>query len=544
MIPIVGEIPGDLLTPVGAFLRLAVDRQHGFLLESVEGGERVGRYSFLGCDPRTILEIDRLPGGLITTARARETGPFRRGSAAGLVPPGRRSEEPAPPASSERSGSDAFETLREVMRGFRQAPVPDLPPFTGGIVGSLSYDAVRAIEILPVLARDDLEAPDLMASLYDTVVAFDHVRQRIQIVASMLLGDGSSDPDDAYRRAAARIEEIARRLTGRTSLADGGQEERRRTSSGAGRAGDEIDEDRAAMDQPGRGVPFHRRDEEPPEGGTAVSANLTGAEFVARVRAAQEEIARGEVFQVVLSRRLARPFAGDPFAVYRALRAINPSPYNFYLRHGDRALAGASPEMLVRVREGLVETRPIAGTRPRGLDRAEDERLAAELTSDPKERAEHLMLVDLGRNDVGRVSSPGQVSVPRFAEVERFSHVMHLVSSVEGTLRDDRDSFDALLACFPAGTVSGAPKVRAMEIIEALEPTRRGPYAGAVFYRGFDGALDSAIAIRTVFLTRGTAYVQAGAGIVIDSDPDSELRETEGKARAAMAALERSEPLA
>lgn len=481
LIPVMAELPGDLMTPVGAFLRVAAGRPQAFLLESVEGGERIGRWSFLGCDPWTTHREARL--------------------------------DPAP-SPGGAMGARPLASIRRSLSGFRQARVPGLPPFSGGVVGVLAYDAVRALERLPAGARDDLGAYDVDAACYDTVVAFDHLRQRIVIVANLVPGREGRTVREEHARARSRIEEICAHLAGPIP------------SSG----------ERATRGGP-PGAP-------PAAGEPAVRSNLSEAAFVEKVRAAKEEIARGEIFQVVLSRRLERPFSGDPFSVYRALRAINPSPYHFYVRSGDMALAGASPEMLVRAREGRVETRPIAGTRPRGGSESEDARLARELAADPKENAEHLMLVDLGRNDIGRVSLPGTVTVPLFAAVERYSHVMHLVSAVEGRLAPGLDAFDALLACFPAGTVSGAPKVRAMEIIEALEPTRRGPYAGAVFYRGFDGSLDSAIAIRVVLVQRGVASIQSGAGIVADSDPETELQETLGKAGAALAALDRAESLA
>jgi len=472
LIPVTAELPGDLLTPVGAFLRLAADAPRAFLLESVEGGERIGRWSFLGSDP------------WMTHVEAVAVGPAHGG----------RGEKP-------------LASIQRFLQGMHCVSVPEVPPFPGGVVGSLSYDSVRGLERLPASARDDLGTPAVDAACYDTVVAFDHLRQRLVIVANLVPGREGRSVREEHARAERRIQEIVARLAGPAPGA-------RTAVTGGSR---------------------------PP--GARTEANLGEAEFVARVRMAKEEIARGEIFQVVLSRRLERRFAGDPFSVYRALRAINPSPYHFYLRAGERALAGASPEMLVRVRDGRVETRPIAGTRPRGASDAEDERLARELIADPKENAEHLMLVDLGRNDIGRVSVPGTVTVPSFARLEKYSHVMHLVSAVEGRLGPGLDAFDALLACFPAGTVSGAPKVRAMEIIETLEPTRRGPYAGAVFYRGFDGSLDSAIAIRVVHMEKGTAFVQSGAGIVADSDAETELRETLGKAGASLAALDRAEAL-
>src|SRR5262249_18992250 len=384
------ELPGDLMTPVGAFLRIAADRPQAFLLESVEGGERIGRWSFLGCDPWTVHLEERL--------------------------------DPAPPAGGA-PGARPLSSIRRSLEGFRQARVPGLPPFSGGIVGSLAYDAVRALERLPIRARDDLGAPDVDAACYDTVVAFDHLRQRIVIVVNLVPGRDGRTAREEYGRALRRIEEIGARLAG-PAPAPAGSAPR---GGGAGRG-------TPGEPSTGGGPSPSRATGSPSAVARGARANLGESEFLERVRAAKEEIARGEIFQVVLSRRLDRPYSGDPFSVYRALRAINPSPYHFYLRPGARALAGASPEMVVRARDGRVETRPIAGTRPRGASESEDDRFARELAADSKENAEHLMLVDLGRNDIGRVSEPGRVTVPRFAAIERYSHVMHLVSAVEGRL--------------------------------------------------------------------------------------------------------------
>ena len=510
LFPLVGEMSADVLTPVAAFLRLAADRPRGFLLETVEGGQRLGRYSFLGCDPTRVVREPRLSG-----LSRREGGPLS--------------------------------SLRSVMRTSRPIPLEDLPPFTGGWVGALSYDAVRAIERLPDDAHDDLGTPDLEAGLYDAIVAFDHLRQRVQIIVNLSLED-EGGVAGAYEKAHDRIARMAARLAGDQIVPRSGPGEalgrfpvRSSAREAAGRLATESrDAHQETMGEPhssatNEGFP-HAAEASPVSG-----ANISEEDYRRIVSEAKEEIARGEIFQVVLSRRIARAFHGSPFSVYRALRSINPSPYTYYLRHGDRAAAGASPEMLVRVRGRRLELRPIAGTRPRGADAAADRELARALTGDAKENAEHLMLVDLGRNDAGRVSRAGSVEVVRFRELERYSHVMHLVSAVESELAEGFDAFDALLASFPAGTVTGAPKVRAMEIIDRLEPTRRGAYAGAVFYCGFDGSLDSAIAIRQISLHGGMAYVQAGAGIVADSDPEAELRETQAKARAALAALDRAE---
>jgi len=471
VIPLCREMPADLLTPVAAFLRLAGGARHPFLLESVEGGETVARYSFLGRDPSSVF--------------------LSTGGRTGEVPP--------------EAGRSPLEPLRRAIAPYRAVPLPDLPRFTGGAVGFLSYEVVRALERLPHSVRDDLGSPELMFGIYDTVLAFDHLRQRIQIVSNIRAGDGDGPLParrlaERYRSARARIESTERLLRRPTR-------EPRRPARRRGRW----------------------------------SANISAERYKAGVRRAKSYIRAGDIFQVVLSQRLDHRATASPFSVYRALRRINPSPYMYFLDFGEVCLAGASPEMLVRVEGDRIRTRPIAGTRSRGRDEDEDARLEEELRADPKERAEHVMLVDLGRNDLGRVCRGGSVEVARFMEVERYSHVMHLVSEVSGRLRRDRDAFDGLLACFPAGTVSGAPKVRAMEIIDELETTARGPYAGAVGYVDFSGTLDSCITIRTVVTAGAVAHVQAGAGIVADSVPDREYRECLNKAGALVEAIERAE---
>jgi anthranilate synthase component 1 len=463
LIPLCREIPADLLTPVLAYLRMARGARHPFLLESVEGGETVARYSFLGRDPSSVVRV-----------RLGENG----------------------------AGEDPLGALRRAIRPHRPVVLPDLPRFSGGAVGYLSYDVVRLLERLPQRVPDDLRVPDILFGIYDTILAFDHLRQRIQIVSNIRTERPSRDGGlaEGYRRARRRIEAMERLLLRPVSRARG-----------------------------------------PRRRGGRWSAAVEAGRFRDSVRRAKGYIRDGDVFQVVLSQRFQRRAAARPFGIYRALRRINPSPYMYFLDFGEVALAGASPEMLVRVEGDRVRTRPIAGTRPRGRDEGEDARLEEALRADPKERAEHVMLVDLGRNDVGRVSRGGSVEVSRFMTVERYSHVMHLVSEVSGRLRPDRDAFDALLACFPAGTVSGAPKVRAMEIIEELETTRRGPYAGAVAYMDFSGTLDSCITIRTTVVARGVAHVQAGAGIVADSVPDREHRECVSKAGALIEAIDSAE---
>src|SRR5580693_8617367 len=466
-VPVCREIMADLLTPVSAFLKIAEHSDYAFLLESVEGGEHVGRYSFLGKDPFLILRardgkttIDR--GGVTTDVEK----PF-------------------------------VETLRGLMADFRSPFVPDLPRFTGGAVGYLGYGASSWFE--PVLgdlgsSPDGADTAGFM--LFDTVLAFDHVQHRILIIANARI-TADDDLESLYQFACAKIQFLERELE--RSLSH---------------------------------VPSEARN------ALEVRSNYTRERFEQQVRTAKEHIAAGDIYQVVLSQRFETEVAAEPFMVYRALRHVNPSPYMYFIRMGGVSVVGSSPEMLVRVEGSRVETHPIAGTRRRGRNNEEDMRLAEELKRNEKERAEHVMLVDLGRNDVGRVCEYGSVRVPQFMGLERFSHVMHLTSIVEGKLADNRDRLDALISCFPAGTVSGAPKVRAMQIIRSLEPSGRGIYAGAVGYLDFAGNLDFCIAIRTVIVTKGTAYVQAGAGIVIDSNPAAEYEETRDKARALIQALE------
>jgi anthranilate synthase component I len=475
-VPVVKEVVADLLTPVSAFLKVAEHSDYAFLLESVEGGEHVGRYSFLGKDPFLIL-------------RGRTSGTFieRAGTTT-------RSEKPF------------IDTLRELMNGFQSPFVPGLPRFTGGAVGYLGYGTAQWFE--PAVAREPL-ADDAVAGggdgppdeeagfmLFDTVLAFDHVQHRILLIANARIS-GDEDLRSLYQFACAKIEFLEGELERALSL------------------------------------PRHATRET-----LTLESNFTQPAFEAIVRKAKEYIAAGDIYQVVLSQRFSATVGVDPFTVYRALRHVNPSPYMFFVRMGGRSIVGSSPEMLVRVEGRHAVTHPIAGTRPRGRTDEEDQRLAEELKRNEKERAEHVMLVDLGRNDLGRVCEYGTVRVPTFMSLERYSHVMHLVSVVDGQLADDRDRLDALVACFPAGTVSGAPKVRAMQIINELEPMPRGIYAGAVGYLDFAGNLDFCIAIRTIVLEHGRAFIQAGAGIVTDSNPTAEYEETRDKARAMVRALE------
>jgi len=465
-VPVYKEIVADLLTPVSAFLKIAEHSDYAFLLESVEGGEHVGRYSFLGKDPFLIL---RARGGRTIVERAGQTS---------------------------ESDKPFMTALRELMAGFSSPFVPGLPRFTGGAVGYLGYDAVGWFEPIALQPAAGGELDDAGFMLFDTVLAFDHVRHRILIIANARI-TGDEDLESLYQFARAKIDFVEGELE--------------RALSYPRRCGRDTLE---------------------------VTSNVTREQFEQMVRTAREYIAAGDIYQVVLSQRFEAEVDVDPFTVYRALRHVNPSPYMYFIRLGERSIVGSSPEMLVRVEGRRVETHPIAGTRPRGRTDDEDMRLAEELKRNEKERAEHVMLVDLGRNDIGRVSEYGSVRVPTFMALEKYSHVMHLVSTVEGKLSDDHDRLDALAACFPAGTVSGAPKVRAMEIIAELENRRRGVYAGAVGYLDFAGNLDFCITIRTVVIERGRASIQAGAGIVADSNPAAEYEETRDKARAVIAALE------
>lgn len=478
-VPVCRELLADLLTPVSAFLRVAEHSDYAFLFESVEGGERVARYSFLGKDPFLVL---RARGNRSLLERAGEVEEL---------------DEPFVPV------------LRRLMAEYRSPFVPGLPRFTGGAVGFVGYDAAPIFE--PKLEEmwrrypEDENAPDDAAfMLFDTILAFDHVRHRILLIANARITP-DEDLETLYQFAVNRLDFLQRELERPVAPAVA-------TPSAAD----------ATLD---------------------VRPQTSRDDFEAAVRTAQEHIARGDIYQVVISQRFDVPVSADPFTVYRALRHVNPSPYMYFTRIGRLAIVGSSPEMLVRVEGRHAETHPIAGTRGRGRTHDEDLRLGEELKRDEKERAEHVMLVDLGRNDLGRVCAYGTVKVPQFMTLERYSHVMHLVSRVVGDLDEEADRLDALVSCFPAGTVSGAPKIRAMEIIAELEGRRRGVYAGAVGYLDFAGNLDCCIAIRTVAMRDGIAYVQAGAGIVADSNPASEYEETRDKARAVLGALQLAERL-
>lgn len=468
LFPLWEEILADTETPVSLYLQVG-GTPYSYLLESVEGGEKLGRYSFIGLDPLCIFRC--------------------RGSTCTLWQDGEEKTFPQP-----------LGTLKGLFQGL-QIPyvLPGLPRFFGGLVGYFSYDFVRHLERIPATGKDDLRLPEVYLVLNRLLLIYDHVRRTVRVVC-LARRDDLAD----RRKAEERLAQILRTL---------------------------------------REPPKPRPKEEIAGSnyGTAPGgwqSNMTPQAFMTKVRKIKEYIAAGDCIQVVLSQRLAIPFRGNPFEVYRRLRSINPSPYMFYLNFPEVQLAGSSPEMLVRVEDGVVETRPIAGTRRRGSTPSEDQELARELQASEKERAEHLMLLDLGRNDIGKVAAPGKVHVPQFMAVEYYSHVMHLVSTVTGQLAPGKTALDAFLACFPAGTVSGAPKVRAMEIIAELEPTWRGPYAGAVGYLGLNGNLDTCIAIRTIVFAEGKAFVQAGAGIVADSEPEAEYQETLHKARGLLKALE------
>lgn len=458
------EVNADVETPVSAYLKIRRS-PYGFLFESVEGGERAARYSFLGS-----------------------------GCAGYFSAHGDLMEEVREGKSSRRRGNP-LEIIRSRFPMSRKH-VPGLPRFCGGLVGYVGYDAVRQIERLPRPPKDDRGIPDIFLMRQDSVLVFDHLRHKIQVVAHVPAAGGTAA---AYREAERKVDDVINRLN---------------------RPGP------APMNIGAAGLRAAK-----------FRSNISHRRFIRNVRRAKHYIKIGDIIQVVLSQRLEFPFLQDPFRLYRALRVLNPSPYMFFLECGETSLVGSSPEMLVRLETGEVETRPIAGTRPRGRNQREDLKMERELKADPKERAEHVMLVDLGRNDLGRVCRYGSVRISDSMIVERYSHVMHLVSGVKGRLKRGLDAFDVLRACFPAGTVSGAPKVRAMEIIDKLEPTRRGPYAGAVGYVSYNGNMDTAIAIRTFVICGGRAYMQAGMGIVADSQAEREYQESLAKSRAGMHAV-------
>ncbi len=484
--PVTRTVAADLETPVSAFLRVAAEEPEAFLLESVEGGEHVGRYTFIGIRPYRKMTAK---AGRITVVEGRR----------------RRTYE-----------GDIFEELKKALEGEKPAKVAGLPPFTAGAVGFFSYDVVRVIEELPEMAKDELHVPDAHLMFFDEVLAFDHVKKAIHLMVTVgargRVGEGAKPDAAGYKAAERRLNRLEKMLSAAIVLP-----RRRKAVKGA----------------------------------LKLKARTKMADYVRGVETVKEYIAAGDVFQCVLSQRFDCEPGVDPFEIYRSLRIVNPSPYLYFLKFGlegegkkakarEAHIVGSSPELLVRVHEGKVEYRPIAGSRPRGKDEVQDRAFEADLRADAKEVAEHVMLVDLGRNDVGRVSAFGSVKVKDLMFVERYSHIMHLVSALEGKLRSGLAPIDAFRACFPAGTLSGAPKIRAMEIIEELEPSRRGVYGGAIFYADFSGNLDSCIAIRTLFMEGEKGYIQAGAGIVADSVAVKEHEECGNKAKAVVRAIERA----
>jgi anthranilate synthase component I len=470
LIPVYDVFPADLLTPVSAYLRIAQGARHSFLLESVEGGEKIARYTFAGAHPEEVFRFAN--GACVLESRDRLVWEER----------------------------DPVTFLRARIERFRPVRLPGLPPLVAGAIGYFSYDMVRLIEKLPKRLRDDIGLYDAVLMFYHGLIAFDHIQHRLWVVRNVYTG-GEGSLRAKYHEAVRRIRETR-----------------------------ELLEKAVPAEQPAH----------PPKrtAPLRITSNFRREEFLEAVRKAKHYIRAGDIFQVVISQRFSAKTHADAFQIYRELRALNPSPYLFFLQINDVAVVGSSPEMLVKVQGHDVFYRPIAGTRWRGKDEAEDQRLEQEMLASEKERAEHIMLVDLGRNDLGRVCEYGSVRPEKLMAVERYSHVMHLVSSLRGRLREDVDCFDALMACFPAGTVSGAPKVRAMEIIEELERTRRGIYAGGVLYLDFAGNLDSCIALRTMVVKNGVAHVQAGGGIVADSTPHGEYDESVNKAKALFKALE------
>ena len=485
LIPVYREILADLETPVSAFLK-AGDEPYSYLLESVEGGEKIARYSFIGGAPSLVFKSK---GRSITLLESDD-------------------KAPRPVKRTFETDKDPFYELERVLSRFRQAPVKGLPPFSGGAVGYLTYDTVRFIERIPDKNRDAQAIPDALFIFTDTIFIFDHLNKKIKVVSNVFL-DKFKKKEEAYDYAVQKIDQEIKRLR---SL-------------------------------PGRSGSFGAAGPAGSPGSESIrfDSNFKRSGFERAVLAAKRHIKKGDIIQVVLSQAFRAKVRCHPFDIYRALRSINPSPYMFYLNCGEFQLVGSSPEIHVRCEDRKATLRPIAGTRHRGADAREDAALEKDLLNDPKERAEHLMLVDLGRNDLGRVCEYRSIAVPEFMTVERYSHVMHLVSHVEGRLRRDQTPFDLLRATFPAGTVSGAPKVRAMEIIDELENERRGFYSGIVGYFSYSRNFDSCITIRTVLVKDGVATVQAGAGIVADSKPPKEYQETVNKAKALMKAVEEAE---
>ena len=467
LIPVYDTFTADLLTPVGAHLRIAHKSKYSFLLESVEGGESIARYTFTGANPDEVFRA--------------------RGTNCAIESAGR----------VQRSVQNPIELLRKLTSRYRPVRVPGLPPLIGGAIGYFAYDMVRLIENIPASGADELGLDDCVMMFYRGLVVFDHVRHRVWVIQNVFT-EGKGSLRQKYDAAAREIRRTRAKLEG----------------------------------------PLPRAPKTKTLRPLRIKSNFTRPQYLAAVNKAKSYIRAGDIFQVVPSQRFSAQTSADPFEIYRALRVVNPSPYLYFLKLGDVSVVGSSPEMLVKVQNRKVSYRPIAGTVPRGRTESEDQTFEKNLLADPKERAEHIMLVDLGRNDLGRVCEYGSVTVDQLMFVERYSHVMHLVSSLSGKLREGLDCFDALMACFPAGTVSGAPKIRAMQIIDELEPTRRGIYAGAILYLNFSGNLDSCIALRTLVAKNGRAYIQAGGGVVADSVPAREYQETVNKARAIVSALE------
>jgi len=470
VIPLSITLQADRETPITVFEKLANESPEAFLLESVEGGDRWARWSFVGWDPIDTIISE---GGV---ARSMRDGTLE---------------------------GNPLDALDRYVVEHSSPPAPHLPPLHTGLVGYLSYDAVRYVEHLPARPTDDLGLPEMIWMVVGSLAAFDRFRQEVVLVRNVFPG---ADPGATYDTAAAELRSM----------------------------GEQLGKPAGYQAHPPVDI------EATVSSGSSLYSTMTRDTFESAVSVAKEYIGAGDAFQIVLSQRLATPYSGDGFDIYRALRLVNPSPYLFYVRHPTVAVAGSSPELMTRVRDGRVTLRPIAGTKPRGATPEEDARLAEELLADEKERAEHVMLIDLSRNDVGRVSEFGSVHVEDLMVIERYSHVMHIVSEVSGILHDGVSPVDVIKAVFPHGTVSGAPKVRAMEIIDELEPVARGPYAGAVGYLDFSGNIDTAICLRTVVTDGKTAWVQAGAGIVADSDPATEYEETMNKAAAALTAVERA----
>jgi anthranilate synthase component 1 len=474
LIPIYREILADRETPVSAFQKID-DGRYSFLLESMEGGEKWARYSFLGSRPSIIVRTFGRKAEIIRSGKAAKFA-FER---------------------------DPLEVIKKVLSEYRPVPDPTLPRFFGGAVGFMGFDIVRFFEELPGREKAGLGTPDIFFMITDTLVVFDNVTHMIKVVSNAHIKGRSVEV--AYGEAVKKINNLVRKL----------------------KAGIKIQGSRGTWKSKAKAH--------------TLTSNFTQPQYEQAVLQAKEYIKAGDIFQVVPSQRFQTKISAEPYEIYRALRLINPSPYMYFLRCGDTTVVGASPEVMVRLEGNRIELRPIAGTRRRGVDEEEDKSLAEELLADPKERAEHIMLVDLGRNDVGRVSEPGSVNVSEFMVIERYSHVMHIVSNVRGRLSEENDAYDVIRACFPAGTVSGAPKIRAMQIIDELEPTKRGPYAGAIGYFGFSGNMDTCITIRTLVIKNSVAYIQAGGGVVADSEPAAEYQETVNKAKAMMRAVEMAE---